>query len=1160
MFINGVKHMKLEKRSVLALSIIFTLIVGFVYLPLTAPSQAERALIFGINVQVNDDTGNGFQNAPRVLIGSSAIYAIWDDWRNGNSDIYFSKSADAGLSFGDGIKNNNDIRVDDDSSGASQKNPAIAIYNNDLYAVWQDDRDGNVNIYFAKSTDGGVSFGTSVRVDDSTGGSQSNPDIAITSTGVVYVTWQDNRRTISASDYDMYFAKSTDGGSSFQTNVRVDDTGSTTADQKFPRMVLSPNDDIYIVWDDRRNGDRDIYFSKSTNGGAGFMADVRVDHTSFGSDQMFPTLATSSSGTIYIVWEDERNGGNDPDIYMAKSTNSGSSFGGIDTRVDDTGATSSKQTKPSIDVDTSGGLHIVWTDTRNDNQDIYYASSTDGGTTFNVYKRVDDTGTETSTQQDPAIVVSSSALVCIAWKDGRNGNQDIYFSKLVEEGAQGWAPTLHEGEINKDLGDATEEFKYTVKYVDKEDDAPAAGYPKLYIYIDQEGSAQYTGSPFGMTKQVFPTQDGDYTNGEIYEYKIVLGEEHNYAFRFEAKADSGNLSFVKSALFPGPTVDMTPVAFSEPIPSAATWNNGLKVTCNITITDFGGSGVKKDTIQFAFSTNGVDNYGVFKQTTGIKFNEGEDYINCSVEVTFQDGVNNYIKWRADDNLGNGVKESPDYQIKIDSTKATFADPSPDPEFWNNEETINCEITVQDLGGSGVDAGSIVYLLIVGGTSTGDWQNAGKTEDNVSIKCSVEAEFVNGTDNYIRWRAFDIAGNGPAVSVEYQVKINTGRELNHRPEPPTQLEPLETGSKRPNLYWNQGNDQDGDTLEYYIQIGTTSGGSEVMPWLSTAQSTSYQVKTDLEARSYYVQLKAYDGEYYSPVFEQIMNITLTGNTPPQPPNTILPDKIRVGSTLRISWSGASDSDGDNLTYSLQVGRLPWVGDEMFWVGAGTKEYFDVPINMEFLSQPGVYYIQIMAHDGTEFSSIYQEILEVANYVTFIEAVDLMIIEQSKSNTTDLTITNLGTSMDNITLNISGSMSVQTTIILEKTKVTLSPNSSTTVKLSIKIHADQMVKDYELIITANSEDGRTKFDKSIIIRVEEFTGKDGNGPDPDDDDSRTRNPLVGFFLDFWWLILLLIIVIVAVGIVSATLKARKTDERTEEQDKQKEYDRLYGGRRY
>jgi len=61
------------------------------------------------------------------------------------------------------------MRIDDDSSSNPQYYPAVATDGSgNVYAVWQDLRNGNWDIYFAKSTDGGVTFGTNVRVDDDT--------------------------------------------------------------------------------------------------------------------------------------------------------------------------------------------------------------------------------------------------------------------------------------------------------------------------------------------------------------------------------------------------------------------------------------------------------------------------------------------------------------------------------------------------------------------------------------------------------------------------------------------------------------------------------------------------------------------------------------------------------------------------------------------------------------------------------------------------------------------------------------------------------------------------------------------------------------------------------------------------------------------------------
>jgi len=161
-----------------------------------------------------------------------------------------------------------------------------------------------------------VTFGTNVRVDD-TGSStsdQRDPSIATDPNGNIYVAWADNRDDSSG---DIYLAKSTDGGNSFETNVRVDDTGLSTGAQHYPSIVIDTNGNIYVVWIDYRNGNSDIYFAKSTDGGNSFETNVRVDDTGSSIvEQLNPSIATDQNGNIYIVWQDNRNGSYD--TYFAK--------------------------------------------------------------------------------------------------------------------------------------------------------------------------------------------------------------------------------------------------------------------------------------------------------------------------------------------------------------------------------------------------------------------------------------------------------------------------------------------------------------------------------------------------------------------------------------------------------------------------------------------------------------------------------------------------------------------------------------------------------------------------------------------------------------------------------------------------------------------------
>lgn len=120
-------------------------------------------------------------------------------------------------------------------------------------------------------------FGASVRVDPmgSLYYGQTYADIAVDRNDVIYLVWTDYRN----ENGDIYFSKSVNGGASFGPCIRVDDTGVSYIDQETPKVAVDKNGAIYVVWTDYRKGDPDIYFSKSTNGGSSFGPNVRVDDT-----------------------------------------------------------------------------------------------------------------------------------------------------------------------------------------------------------------------------------------------------------------------------------------------------------------------------------------------------------------------------------------------------------------------------------------------------------------------------------------------------------------------------------------------------------------------------------------------------------------------------------------------------------------------------------------------------------------------------------------------------------------------------------------------------------------------------------------------------------------------------------------------------------------
>src|SRR5690606_37174171 len=118
-----------------------------------------------------------------------------------------------------------------------------------------------------------------VRVNDVPGDAaphgQAPARVAAGPEGHVYVTWQNNQivegRAFPASD--LRFARSTDGGRTFEPAIFVnDDAGGPAASHTFHDMVVGPDGTVIVSWIDGRRAlsDPDIRLAASRDGGASF--------------------------------------------------------------------------------------------------------------------------------------------------------------------------------------------------------------------------------------------------------------------------------------------------------------------------------------------------------------------------------------------------------------------------------------------------------------------------------------------------------------------------------------------------------------------------------------------------------------------------------------------------------------------------------------------------------------------------------------------------------------------------------------------------------------------------------------------------------------------------------------------------------------------------
>jgi hypothetical protein len=437
---------KVHSKSRVVFSIILFQML-FASIVLTSNVEVEGE-IFSTNVQVNIPDNN--LTTPSIAVGNDgSIYVAWLE--NDLSlvtfgDIWVAKSTNGGLSF-DTV-----ARVNDDPGNAWQVSPSIAVgLDNKIHVVWTDwrnDLDGkvmmdggldggnNTDIYYANSTDGGLSFNSNVRVDDDVGVEYQGPyashrAIAVDDYGDIHIVWTDGLETPGLLSVVKY-ANSTNGGISFNPSVEL--PSNPALGSSGPTIAIGEANKIHIAW--RSVLSFGIYYLNSTDGGISFSKERNITDSS--AQPIDTPIIAAGGGMVGIVWKDMRNAGaTGIDIFFAGSSDGGKSFG-PNLRVNDD-TTNSPQGWPSIAINETTHVSIAWFDKRNADFDIYFTSSSDGGSTFgdgldnnNDFKVNDDVGTEG--QWYPSIIMDENGYVYLAWIDWRDGvNGNVFFARSPPE-------------------------------------------------------------------------------------------------------------------------------------------------------------------------------------------------------------------------------------------------------------------------------------------------------------------------------------------------------------------------------------------------------------------------------------------------------------------------------------------------------------------------------------------------------------------------------------------------------------------------------------------------------------------------------------------------------------------------------------------------------
>jgi len=324
-----------------------------------------------------------------------------------------------------GIQTNPSLNISNNTGDSVY--PSIAASNNNTYVVWQDDNFGegvsydrkNYDILFAKSVDGGKSFQNTTNLSNSIAISE-RPTI-VANDNNVYVIWVEN----GLNEMNILFRKSTDGGNTFDPTIHLGSSGHAKV-PVLPKSMDAFGDNVYVAWrhltEDGETGSILLRSSKDT--GNTFGETIRISsNAEFTSS---PRVATSNDN-VYVVWDTvytKDDLGKSEGIFLAKSSNNGLTFGN-ETKID-----GPKEIGKAQVVAYLNEVYVAWGSSIYDYQkidDMYLTYSFDGANTFEDTILINEDFDHSANLE----LAKTEGRIEAVWQDMINNNGEIFHKKSL---------------------------------------------------------------------------------------------------------------------------------------------------------------------------------------------------------------------------------------------------------------------------------------------------------------------------------------------------------------------------------------------------------------------------------------------------------------------------------------------------------------------------------------------------------------------------------------------------------------------------------------------------------------------------------------------------------------------------------------------------------
>ena len=259
-------------------------------------------------------TITGVQSS-HVLVsdGAGGVFVAWQDYRNGNYDVFAQRLTSAGAQAW------SSAGVPVASLVGNQISPATCISGNNIFISWEDTRTGSSDIYAQELDPSGNPLWTvnGIPICVATG-AQMNSRVVHDGAGGAIITWVDNR-----TNYDIYAQRVNAAGTALWT-ANGKSVNHSDGYQYAPEIASDGSGGSFIVWNDNRTGSNIELYAQHLNGNGDLLwSEAGFPIVAEEGTQQSQVVLSDGSGGVLTFWQDGRDGKSD--IY-AQHINDNLSF------------------------------------------------------------------------------------------------------------------------------------------------------------------------------------------------------------------------------------------------------------------------------------------------------------------------------------------------------------------------------------------------------------------------------------------------------------------------------------------------------------------------------------------------------------------------------------------------------------------------------------------------------------------------------------------------------------------------------------------------------------------------------------------------------------------------------------------------------------------